>query len=91
MSIKSNLFQFWQQKELELNRRVTVSEVARATHVSRESIQRLLDNESTRFDAPVIDALCRYFDVPAGPVPFLFYEPETGENPKTGGELGKTT
>lgn len=74
MTIKSTLFQFWQQHEAQTGRRLTVSEVARAAHVSRDAIQRLLDNDSTRFDGPTIDALCRYFDVAPGTIPFLVYE-----------------
>lgn len=78
-TIHSKLFQFWQQKELEFERRITVSEVTRSTGVSRDAIQRLLDNESTRFDGPTMTAICRFFDVPAGPVPFLVYEPDAAD------------
>lgn len=77
--MRSTLFEFWQQQEIRAGRRLSVSEVSRATGVSRSAIHRLLDGEALRFDAPVINALCRYFDVPAGPVPFLVYMPDAEE------------
>lgn len=76
MTIRSELFRFWQEKELELGRRVTVSEVARQTGVSRNTIQRLLDGDSSRFDGQTLSAICTYFHVPAGRIPFLVYEPD---------------
>ena len=72
--IQSKLFQFWQQKEMEFGRRITVIEVSRATKISRETIQRLLDNDSTRFDGATMAGLCEFFSVPAGPIPFLVFE-----------------
>lgn len=80
MHIASTLFEFWRQKEVEQNRRITVSEVARDCGIHRDAIQRLLDNESTRFDGPTLAALCRYFGVASGaPIPFLIYEANTSE------------
>jgi DNA-binding Xre family transcriptional regulator len=79
MPIRSVLFAFWQQKEIELGRRVTVSEVARAANIHRDAIQRLLDNESTRFDGPTLAAICRFFGVPPGPIPFLEFVPDEGD------------
>lgn len=76
MAMRSELFRFWQEKQLELGRRVTVSEVARQTGVSRNAIQRLLDGDSSRFDGPTISAICAFFEVPAGRIPFLVYEPD---------------
>ncbi len=74
MAIKSMLFEFWKRAELERGERITVSGVAREAGISRSAIQRLLDGETSRFDGPTIDALCKFFDVPAGPIPFLAYE-----------------
>ncbi|HEX9921900.1 MAG TPA: hypothetical protein VGD99_04495, partial [Anaerolineae bacterium] len=34
------------------------------------------DDETTRFDKPVIEKLCDFFGVPEGPIPFLYYERE---------------
>lgn len=74
--MRSTLFEFWQQSEIRAGRRLSVSEVSRTTGVSRSAIQRLLDGETLRFDGPTINALCKFFDVPAGPIPFLVYDPE---------------
>ena len=64
---------------MELGRRLTIAEVARGTGLERNTIKSWLDNRTTRYDQPVIDALCRYFDVPAGMIPFIVYEPDEGE------------
>jgi len=77
MALRSTLFEFWKQKEVEQGRRISVSEVSRACGIHREAIQRLLDNDSTRYDGPTIDALCKYFSVPDGPIPFLVYKSDT--------------
>lgn len=80
MAIKSELFKFWQEQEAKQERRITVAEVARATNLSRDAIQRLLDNNSSRFDGPTISALCRFFGVVSGePIPFLTYVSDTPE------------
>lgn len=81
MAIKSELFRYWQEQEVRLGRRITVSEVARSANLSRDAIQRLLDNNSTRFDGPTISAICKFFDVPPGtPIPFLLYVPDDPEH-----------
>lgn len=72
--IKIALFEYWKKTELEQGRRITVAEVVRETGLQRNTIQGLLDGETSRFDAPVLDALCAYFGVPSGtPIPFLVY------------------
>ena len=76
MAVKSNLFEFWRRKEIALRHRLTVAEVMRATGLHRDSIQGFLDGDVKRFDEPTLNKLCRYFDVPPGPVPFIVYEPD---------------
>lgn len=75
--IKSQLFEIWKKAELERGRSITVTEAVAATGLSRNAVQNLLDGNTARFDAPVIDALCKFFNVPPGPVPFLVFEPES--------------
>jgi DNA-binding Xre family transcriptional regulator len=72
--VKSALFEYWKQAELERGERITVADVVRSTGLQRNTVQGMLDGETTRYDAPVIDALCKYFAVVPGPVPFLVYE-----------------
>ena len=80
MAVKSTLFQFWQQKELEFGRIISIAEVSRATGLHRDTIKRLMDGETSRFDEPVIDRLCEFFGVPDGPIPFLLYQHTTEES-----------
>lgn len=75
--IKSELLRLWRQKELEIGRIITVSEVVEATGLSRETVTNLKSGSTTRYDAPVIAKLCEYFGVTEGqPVPFLVYRTE---------------
>jgi transcriptional regulator with XRE-family HTH domain len=74
MPVRSTLFEYWRQKEIELGRRLTVAEVARATGLERNTVKSWLDNRTTRYDQPVLDVLCEYFQVPDGEIPFLRYE-----------------
>ena len=74
--VKSQLFELWKQKELAWGRTITIADVAKATGLSRETIVNLRDGETFRFDAPVLEKICEFFEVPPGPVPFIRYEPE---------------
>lgn len=80
MAFKSTLFEYWNQKEIELGRRLSVLGVAGEAGVSRAAIQRLLNGDMQRIDVDTIDALCKFFNVPPGPVPFLQYIPDDSEH-----------
>jgi len=70
--VKSELIQVWANKELRENRRITLKEIAETTGLAPETIRKLRDGITTRFDSDVIAALCKFFDVPEGAnVPFL--------------------
>ena len=72
----SSLFDLWSQKEQRERRRITLTEVAEATCLAPETIRGIERNRTTRFDASVLIALCSFFDVPPGPIPFLVYQPD---------------
>ena len=74
--MKNILFEFWKEKEIEWGRTITVSEVAKAIAVSRDTVTRLRDGDTTRYDAPIISKVCQFFKVTAGPIPFLVYVPD---------------
>lgn len=74
MSIKVTLFEFWKQKEIERGQPITVTEVAKATGISRDTLTRLKGGKTDRPDLEVLSKLCKYFNIPPGYVPFLVYE-----------------
>ena len=79
--IKNTLFEFWLEQEKVAGKRIQVSEVARATGLHHNTIQKMLQRETNRFDASVIAALCKFFGVPSGsPVPFLIFESDESTN-----------
>jgi transcriptional regulator with XRE-family HTH domain len=75
MSVETTLFELWKQKEAEWNRTITIAEVASKTDISRATLIRLRQGKTSRPDLEVIGKLCKFFNVPPGPVPFLVYEP----------------
>ena len=76
MAVKSTLFEYWKDKEKEWGRVISVAEVARQTKSSRDTITRLRGGDTNRFDGEILDRLCKFFKLPAGPVPFIVYEPD---------------
>ena len=51
------------EKRANAKRNISLSEVAKETGVSRPTLVAWANNTVTRFDMPVIEALCQYFDV----------------------------
>lgn len=76
MTVKNTAFEFWKRRELELGKPIEVKDIAAATGLHRETVANFLEGKTMRFDASVIDAICKYFKLPAGPVPFIVYEPD---------------
>jgi len=54
------------EKRIQEKRTISITEIARNTGVSRKTLLAWANNTVTRFDAPVIDALCHYFGVKPG-------------------------
>lgn len=68
------------EKGMEEHRRVTITEVAKGTGITRQTLQGWYSNTITRFDAPVIDALCEFFGCQPGDLfTYVPKEPEPGE------------
>ena len=54
------------EKQKQERRNISLSEVAEATGVSRQSLYKWENNKVNRFDTPVINAICKYFDIQPG-------------------------
>lgn len=54
------------EKRIKEKRTIAISEIARDCGIARKTLLAWANNTVTRFDAPVIDALCRYFSVKPG-------------------------
>lgn len=54
------------EKRIKERRPISLSEVAEKTGVSRRALYAWENNRVNRFDVPVIDALCKYFEVQPG-------------------------
>ena len=76
MTVKNMLFEYWKNEELRRGESIEIKDIAKATELHRETVSNLLHGKTTRFDAPVLQKICKYFNIPAGPVPFIVYEPD---------------
>lgn len=74
--IKVDLFSFWQDEEKRRGKKLTALEVSAATGIHRNTLSSYLRGEVKNPNFEIIDALCRYFNLPPGPVPFVRYEPD---------------
>ncbi len=54
------------QKRINERRNISLAEVAEEIGISRKTLYAWENNTVTRFDVPVIDALCQYFGVNPG-------------------------
>lgn len=54
------------EKQMNERRRISLSEVARETGIAWPTLQAWANNTVTRYDAPILDALCAYFGVQPG-------------------------
>lgn len=77
--MKNKAFEFWKNEELKRGKPIEIKEIAAKTGLHRETVANLLEGKTTRFDAPVLDAICKYFNIPPGPIPFIVYEPDEVE------------
>lgn len=68
-------------KRIKERRNISLQEVAEKTGVSRQALYKWENNTVTRFDVPVIDALCKYFSVKPGDL-FEYIEGETPKKKK---------
>lgn len=63
------------EKRIKERRNISLQEVAEATKISRQALYKWENNKVNRFDVPVINALCRYFDIKPGDL-FEYIEDE---------------
>jgi putative transcriptional regulator len=54
------------EKCIKERRRIALSEVAENTGITWKTLQQWSNNTVTRYDAPVIEALCNYFGCTVG-------------------------
>jgi putative transcriptional regulator len=66
MTISNKFGVLLAEKEATEKRNIPISEVARATGLMRQTLQSWANNTVTRYDAPVIDSLCNYFNCTPG-------------------------
>ena len=76
MAVKVELAQLKREKEVEWQRKISWDEITTGANISRNTLARLLRGNAERVDNKTADGLCRFFKVPAGPVPFIVYEPD---------------
>lgn len=74
--------QFVLEKQVEWGREITIKEISENTGLSRTTVSKILNSQTNRIDEGTIIALCKFFKVPPGPVPFIVYEPGAANEKK---------
>ena len=77
MPINSRFGVLLAEKEAKEKRNIPLVEVERATGVTRKTLQQWASNRVSRFDTPVLVALCKYFRCQVGDL--LTFEDQPGE------------
>lgn len=62
MSVNNQFALLLAEKGMKEKRHISIAEVGRETGIAERTLQAWARNDVTRFDAPVIDALCAYFN-----------------------------
>ncbi len=60
--LRNNFLTLLAEKEKREQRRIRTSEIALKTEISVPTVNRWLRNEVTKFETPVLEAFCDYFD-----------------------------
>jgi len=60
--LRNNFLILLTQKEQREGRRIRNTQIAEETGVTLPTVHRWLRNEVTKFDMPVLEAFCDYFD-----------------------------
>jgi putative transcriptional regulator len=66
MTLKNKFWELLHNKEIAEHKDISISEVARETGIARKTLQAWAHNQITRYDAPVIEGLCNYFNCNPG-------------------------
>lgn len=66
MTISNRFGVLLAEKSIAEKRNISVSEVARESGISRKTLQGWANNTVTRYDTPVLEALCKYFGCEPG-------------------------
>jgi putative transcriptional regulator len=72
MAIKNRLKILIAEKEVKENRKLTLRTISQEAGVSTNSLTAYTNQNVDRFDAPVLEAFCKYFNCGIGDI--LFYE-----------------
>lgn len=77
MAVKNRLVVLMSEKQIQENRLINASTVARETGLTRQVISKWIRGEVTEFRADMVDKLCRYFKVQAGDL--IYVDPDPRE------------
>ena len=61
-TLKNRLLELIQERERKLARKITIAEIAAEIDVSERTIKRWVANDVTKFEAPIVERICRKFE-----------------------------
>jgi putative transcriptional regulator len=66
MTVNNRFAILLDKKRVKERRDISLQDVAKATGIARKTLYAWQNNSVKRFDVPVINALCQYFDIELG-------------------------
>jgi putative transcriptional regulator len=69
--LRNRFFILLSEKEQREERRITQSEVANAVGITIHTVGRWMRNEVGKFEAPVVERICDYFNCEVGDLLYL--------------------
>ncbi|MBC7813250.1 MAG: helix-turn-helix transcriptional regulator [Burkholderiales bacterium] len=75
--LKNRLLELIQARERRENRKIPMTEIAAEIDVSERTVKRWIENSIGKFEAPIIENICRVFDCDLSDL--LYIEPVSSE------------
>jgi len=60
--VRTRILELLSQMQIDRGERISVTEIHRATGISRQTIHRWMNNDLSRFDEDTVIAFCDFFD-----------------------------
>jgi DNA-binding Xre family transcriptional regulator len=77
MGISIQLAQLKREREAQWGRDISWNEIMEGASISRNTLAKLLRDDTSRIDKETLDGICRFFQFGRGPVPFIVYIPDS--------------
>ncbi len=69
--LRNRFFKLLSEKEQQESRRITQTEIAESLGIAIHTVGRWMRNNVTKFESPIVERMCDYFDCEVGDLLYL--------------------